>query len=124
MAEYSGFIDAFPAATMQGRLAAVPCGRYKGRPVYRFPVRVRFNNSQRLETVAEIAFEVMAATAADAANWARDQVATRPETEVMAIGPRGGEVRRYVGWASAIGSMLFCEQGPTQLDAFPETLEG
>ena len=118
----TAFLEAWPAATMQGRLAAVPCGRYKGRRIYRFPVLIRFNDSQRLETVAEIATTCMAATAAEAANWVRDQVATRPETEVLAIGPKGGKAKRYVGWESAIGSMLFREHGPVQLDAFPETL--
>lgn len=120
MTHYSGFIDAFPAATMQRRLAAVPCGRYRGRQFYRFPVRVQLNDSQRLETATTLTFSVMAATAADAANWVRDQVATRPETEILAIGPKGGEVKRYVGWHSAIGAELFQPRGPAQLDLFPK----
>ena len=101
--------------------------RYRGRQFYRFPVRVQLNDSQRLETATTLTFSVMAATfsvmaatAADAANWVRDQVATRPETEILAIGPKGGEVKRYVGWHSAIGAELFQPRGPAQLDLFPK----
>ena len=85
---------------------AIPCGAYKGRRFYRIPVAVSLNNSRALSSRV-VRFEVIAPSAADAANWARDQFATRAETEVYAKGPKGGIVKRYVGWESAIGAAMF-----------------
>lgn len=88
----------------------MPCaqriGSYKGKPVYRVPVRVLANDSRQCRTVAEARFTVIARSAVEAANWARDQVATRPETEVFAYGPKGGETYRFVGWESAIAAEM------------------
>lgn len=86
--------------------AAVPCGRYKGRRFYRIPVTVLLNNSQQCRTVSSWRFNVIAASAADAANWAADRMRWRAETEIHATGPKGGTVKRYIGWHSAIGSTL------------------
>lgn len=79
-----------------------------GRRVYRVPVVVRFNDSRLCATVRSESFDVLAYSPYEAANWARAHVATRPETEVYAYGPKGGTVRRYVGWDSAIFARL-CE---------------
>jgi hypothetical protein len=81
-------------------------GTHKGRKVYRIPVRVALNDSRACMTVREDYHEVIAYSAADAANWARDQYATRAETEVFAYGPKGGETHRYIGWYGAIGTAL------------------
>jgi len=45
----------------------------------------------------------------------RDQFATRPDTEGIADGPRGGETSRFVGWESAIAAHLWAQRGPEQL---------
>lgn len=102
--------------------AAVPCGRYKGRRFYRIPVTVRLNNSQQLRTVSEWRFNVIAASAADAANWAADRMRWRAETEIYARGPKSGTVKRFIGWQSAIGSALL-DRTPRalQLDLFAAT---
>jgi hypothetical protein len=103
--------------------AAVPCGSYRGRRCYRIPVTVDLNDSQLCATIARLRFNVIAPTAAAAADWTRDRFATRPETEIRATGPRGGVVKRFVGWQSAIGAELFDRTPrPLQLDAF--TTEG
>lgn len=86
--------------------AAVPCGSYRGRRFYRIPVRVQLNNSQQCRTVSEWTFNVIAPSAAAAANWAADRMRWRAETEIFATGPKGGIVKRYIGWHSAIGAEL------------------
>ncbi len=90
---------------------------YKGRPCYRVPVVILFNNSRACATVAKIETTVVAHSAAHAANWARDEIVEdRPETEIYAWGPKGGRVHRYVGWYSAIANaMLRREPEPEQL---------
>jgi hypothetical protein len=93
------------SANVHGK--AYRIGTIAGRPVYRIPVRVACNDSRKLATVAEYFYRVIAYSAAGAANYIRDQFATRPETEVFAYGPQGGETYRYVGWESAIGSAMF-----------------
>lgn len=101
--------------------AAVPCGRYKGRRYYRIPVTVLCNDSRQLRTVSSHRFNVIAASAADAANWAADRVRWRAETEIYATGPKGGTVKRYIGWHSAIGSALLDrEPRAVQFDMFSE----
>lgn len=95
---------------------AIPAGKYRGRMFYRVPVCVQFNDSRRCATIARLTVTVLAPSAADAANYMRDAYATRPETEVFAKGPKGGIVKRYVGWESAIGATLFGERHrPVQL---------
>jgi hypothetical protein len=94
----------------------------KGRQLYRIPVRVIFNNSAG--TIDDwcdpptIDFDVIGYTAADAANWARAQYATRPETEIIAWGPKGGETRRFIGWESAIGAELLAPRAPVSAALF------
>lgn len=95
--------------------AAVPVGRYKGRNVYRVPVLIRENNSRQCATTGLRWVSVLARGAADAADYVRDNMAgNRPETEIIAVGPKGGEVHRYIGWHSAIGRELMA-RGPQQL---------
>jgi hypothetical protein len=77
-----------------------------GIQVHRVPVRVLLNDSRRCETVESLTFEVLATSVADAANYIRHEYRTRPETEVIAYGPKGGETRRYVGWDSAIHALM------------------
>jgi hypothetical protein len=93
-----------------------------GRKVYRIPVKVIFNNSAGTiddwcnPPTAE--FDVIAYSAADAANWARAQYATRPETEIVAWGPQGGETRRFIGWESAIGAEMLAPRAPINAALF------
>lgn len=107
-------LSEYDAAPSGRNVAAVPIGRYNGRRVYRVPVFIRANSSRHCATIASGWTTVTAYGAADAANWVRDQI-NRPETEVVAIGPRGGEVHRYIGWHSYIGSaVLGAGREPTQ----------
>lgn len=85
---------------------------YKGRRMYNVPVRVKYNDSRRCETVHELELEVTAHSAVEAANWVRDRI-HEPEVEVFAYGPKGGETYRYIGWYSYIGSALFGAGRPT-----------
>jgi hypothetical protein len=91
--------------TAPGQLAAVKIGRLAGRNVYRVPVYIRANDSRLCATVARGWTTVTAYGAADAANWVRGHI-DRPETEVVAIGPKGGEAHRYIGWHSYIGGAV------------------
>lgn len=109
---FSEYMTAREVKTMKIKSANVHGKAYRigtvaGRPVYRIPVRVACNDSRRMATVAEYFYRVIAYTAAGAANFVRDQYATRPETEVFAYGPNGGETYRYVGFESAIGTAMF-----------------
>ena len=87
---------------------------YLGKRMYRVPVRVDFNDSRRCATVAVLHLEVIASSAAAAANWVRAQYATRPETEVTAWGPKGGKAYRYIGYESAIWAAMCELNGPVQ----------
>lgn len=85
-------------------VAAVPVARFAGKPAYRVPVMIRRNSSRLCATLSTQWIIVTARSAADAANWViANEIANRPETEVFAIGPKGGVVHRYNGWNSAIG---------------------
>jgi hypothetical protein len=77
-------------------------GKYKGKPVYRVPVLVKLNNSRLCRTERIVETTVLSYSAADAANYVRAEYATRAETEVIAFGPKGGEVYRFIGWESAM----------------------
>jgi hypothetical protein len=82
-------------------------GTIGGRNVYRYPVSVKLNDSrsdlvETLGTIGSAFYRITAFTAADAANAIRDLYRHRPETEIVAYGPFGGETYRYVGWDSAI----------------------
>ena len=74
---------------------------YQGNRVFKVPVLIRCNDSVQCRTVAEIRTTVISRSAAEAANWVVDTY-NRPETEVYAYGPRGGEIRRYIGWESGL----------------------
>lgn len=87
---------------------AVFRGRYNGRRWYLVPVFISRNNSRTLSEKKELVW-VLAPSAADAANHVRDTepgVYNRPETEVTAYGPKGGEQYRYVGWYSCIANQV------------------
>jgi hypothetical protein len=94
----------------------------KGRKLYRIPVRIIFNNSAgSIDDWCDpltIDFDVIGHSAADAANWARAQYATQPETEIIAWGPKGGETRRFIGWESAIGAELLAPRAPVSAALF------
>lgn len=77
-----------------------------GRRVYRIPVRVWLNDSTSCSTLETIDYSVTAHSAADAANYIRGLWDHRPETEIRAYGPKGGEVYRYVGFFSFIAGQL------------------
>ena len=96
------------------RLRAEKVNSYQGKPHYRVPVRIVLNDSHQCRTVAVKIVSVVARSAVDAANRVRDEWAHRPETEVYAYGPKGGEVHRYIGWESSIAAMMFSGQ-PTPL---------
>ena len=87
------------------RTAAVPAGKYKGRKVYRVPVYVRCNDTQACATVASYWLTVKAYSAAEAANWVAANI-DRPNTEIIAIGPKRGQTHRFVGWHTVIGRSI------------------
>lgn len=96
----------------QVRPAASYLGTYQGRKVYRFPVDVRLNDSrsnllETLGTLAVVYTTVDAYSAQDAANAIRAEWETRPETEIVVYGPKGGKTERFIGWYTAIGSAMF-----------------
>lgn len=94
-------------ARVQGVLNS---GRYaNGAIVYSVPVRVLLNNSKNLDS-RELEFNVLGLSAADVANFVRDQFKTRPETEIYAYGPRGGVEQRFVGWDTAIWHRMLAER--------------
>lgn len=96
-------------------------GHYKGRKVYAFPVEVTKNigvlgNIDTWLNPGKEHWVVTSHTAADAANYVRDQFATRPETEITAYGPKGGRAAyRYVGFESSIWGQMMAPRGPEQL---------
>lgn len=81
-------------------------GKVGGKRAFRFKVRALFNNSRLCATIATADFDVIAHNAADAANYVRDMFGTRPETEIVTFGPKGGRTTRFVGWHSAIGNAI------------------
>ena len=83
-------------------------GKLNGKRIHRFPVVVKLNNSQTFETEKFTLF-IVSDSAANAANYVRDHMNNRPETEIIAIGPKGGETYRYIGWYSAIAGEMFEE---------------
>lgn len=88
----------------------------RGRKLYRVPVRVTFNNSRGSidDWIAPpyIEFDVIAYSAADAANYAAREYETRPETDIVAFGPQGGRTRRFVSWDRAVYSTMM-HRGPS-----------
>jgi hypothetical protein len=93
-------------------------GTYRRKPVYRIPVRVRFNDSQACATLAERVLEIISTSPAAAANYVRDMFATVPETEVLAYGPQGGLTHRFIGFESAIWAEMAATPRCTQLALF------
>lgn len=81
-----------------------------GKRCYKVPVVIHFNDSVSLGTV-EKRIDVVAHSAVEAANWVRDQLQARPETEIYAYGPKGGETYRYIGWFSAIAGAFTGQAG-------------
>ena len=98
---------------------AVPNGAYRGRKFYRIPVVVTFG--ERAATLQEndyptIELEVIARTAAEAANLVIDELAATPCVDVEAFGPQGGIAHRYHGWDTAIWhQMISAEREARQL---------
>jgi hypothetical protein len=85
-----------------------------GTRVYRFPVDIDANDSRLLST-QRIRVYVDAANARDAARYVQDELATRPETEITAYGPKGGAHRVYTGWHSAVANAMQAEWRAKQL---------
>ena len=83
-------------------------GKLNGKRIHRYPVIVNLNNSQMFES-EKLTFFVISDSAANAANYVRDRMNNRPETEITAIGPKGGETYRYIGWYSAIAGEILEE---------------
>ena len=74
--------------------------------LFKIPVVVKVNNIGT-EELAKM-FWLIAPSPQVAANWVRDTLASLPNTEIWAWGPRGGQTYRYVGWESAVGHSLRC----------------
>ena len=68
-----------------------------GKKVYRVPVKVILSDSHNQLTWGrepEEWYQVHSANASDAANLIRNLYRFRPETEIVAFGPKGGKVER------------------------------
>ena len=87
---------------------------YQGRRTYRVPVTIHVPYLRPLDALLaigrdgeELHTEIVAHSAAEAANHCKALVldAMGPEAQpfdLVAFGPRGGEVTRYAGWESCI----------------------
>lgn len=91
----------------KAQLSAYRIRDHGGKRYYKVPVRVLFNSSRQCRTLAVKIVQVIATSAAAAADLVRDEYLWRPETEIEAYGPRGGLVQRYVGYHSHIASEIF-----------------
>jgi hypothetical protein len=98
-------------ALLRAEFRAQPVAPYKGKILYKVPVKIRFNSSRQCATLAVKVVTVIATSAAAAADYVRDELGDRPETEITAYGPRGGRVDRYIGHHSAIAHRLFANSG-------------
>lgn len=93
-----------------------------GRRVYRVTVEVI--TTKPLGRVADWldpitrSTTVISHSAADAANWVRDQVATVPYTTVRAYGPKGAKVVRFVGYESAVFAAMMNRPVDRQMSLF------
>lgn len=101
------FTDNSFESLMKKPLAALKVGKAHGKQYYSVPVRILFNSSRQCRTIAVKIVWVKARNATEAANHIRDEYMWRPETEVIAYGPRGGKVERYIGFESSIAGQLF-----------------
>jgi hypothetical protein len=79
-----------------------------GVRVYRVPVDIDANNSRNLST-QRVRVYVDAPNTREALRLVREELADRPETELTAYGPRGGEERCYIGWTSAVWAAMQSE---------------
>jgi hypothetical protein len=92
---------------------------YHGKPAYRVPVVVKFNDSRLCATVAELRTSVIALSVEDAANFVRDEFGSRAETEITAYGPKGGKCHRYIGWESSIWHEMIRSRPTVRQPALP-----
>ena len=92
---------------------------FHGRRVYRFRVRVEYQQGLFNDTDKSY-HDVVAFTAADAANWTRDNLVDAERLDLVDVvtrGPRGGITHRYMGYESLIFySMLGRRTDARQLD--------
>jgi hypothetical protein len=98
-----------PNLPNQPSLCAIP---HPGHPLiakklWKVPVVIRVNDSRLCATIKQKTLWLIAKSAADAANWVRDQLDFLPETEIEAYGPKGGRAYRFIGWSTAIGTGIF-----------------
>lgn len=105
---------AFSELHAEGRLAAVPVGKLHGRRAYRFPVRVTVTDPRTLAS-RDAWTIVLSQSGADAARCALDAV-DRACTTAIAIGPRGGQVKRFRGYESQVARRLLEATPPQQWD--------
>lgn len=103
-------------------LRARHLGKLHGKQVTRFPVIVRQEWLDRELHDSEVAVEVIAHTAADAADLVRNEVAAKVErpTQITVVGVKGGvAAHRFIGYDSMVWAN-FLEARPkvTQLELF------
>jgi hypothetical protein len=83
---------------------------YKGKPVYRFPVKITFGEYASLAQENHYptkTVEVIAHKASDAGWLMRDETRGIPCVEIEVFGPRGGVAwKSFRGWESAIGEQI------------------
>jgi len=96
-------------------------GRYRDKRVYRFVVRVRYNERLTRNPLAEPEVEyhtVVSTSAGEACNFIRDKFVPLDAAcvEIDARGPKGGVTSRYIGWESAIWRGMCAAKAERQAD--------
>jgi len=90
-------------------------GTYKDRTFWRFVVRL---TQSSINVKHQLEFDIVAASAAEACNAIRGEVAPKLEypAEFECAGPRGGITHRWVGWEAITAAKMFaCRPHYTQL---------
>lgn len=105
-----------PRAVLLGTLRSRSNGAM--RKVYRVPVRITTGMREADLSGGDpttVEHLIIAHSPADAAAWAETHLCPEPESEVVAFGPHGGKVRRWVGTYSWIWTALCRAPRPTPI---------
>lgn len=105
--------------TMKARKLAI----LHGTPVFSFPVVVtqgEWAATLQVNHYPKTSIPVIARDARDAADLVLSEYAGEPCVEVVVYGPKGGiAAKRWQGYESAIGSMMFRERHAATPSLFP-----
>jgi hypothetical protein len=97
----------------------IPLSKYRGKRYFKFTVRVQQSGLDRELWKRAVEFPVISASAAEACNLIRDEVAplVNDPTEIECLGIKGGATHRWIGYESLIAAKMFqCQPAFAQLD--------